>query len=383
MIKATLQVGLVLVIAFISPGNSQAADDSWSKKMHELKTVLERIVPTVVSDQKFKDKKSKKQLKADVKKLSQISHRLSRKQVASIDPSLQVIARLFRAEMSRAAAELDRGHDDYARSILRTATQYCTACHTRSDRGVKFQFSFSDQWVNGLSLFEKADYYSATRRFDSSLKTYKELVFNKKALEEGPFVWERAVYRALAVSIRVLRDYDQALEIVNKVLSLKSVPTYFQKTVRAWKESTLYWKKNPLRISGSEKVSFDRVKGIIARARGLQEYPLDQRAYIDYLVATKAIHDYLGKYPSGKYKGHSYYLAGVAYESLGEFHSWNLHEWYYQACIETSPHSALSEKCYYRYETSVYSGYSGSGGVFVPEDERKRLQKLRKLSKKK
>ena len=58
----------------------------------------------------------------------------------------------------------------------------------------------------------------------------------------------------------------------------------------------------------------------------------------------------------------------------------SLHELYYEACVRRAPHTTTSAECFRRFEESIYFGYSGSGGVSLPDDVRKNLAELRDLS---
>jgi hypothetical protein len=73
------------------------------------------------------------------------------------------------------------------------------------------------------------------------------------------------------------------------------------------------------------------------------------------------------------------YLLGRAYEVLDELGSWNLHEAYYETCVQKAPKSSWAKMCFARFEASILQGYSGSSGTHIPAYERDKLKTLKEL----
>jgi hypothetical protein len=52
----------------------------------------------------------------------------------------------------------------------------------------------------------------------------------------------------------------------------------------------------------------------------------------------------------------------------------------FESCIHKAPHTEIAKQCYHHYEKSIYQGYSGSGGVFIPKSELQKLNQLKELA---
>jgi hypothetical protein len=57
-----------------------------------------------------------------------------------------------------------------------------------------------------------------------------------------------------------------------------------------------------------------------------------------------------------------------------------LPEIYYEACIRENPKSKLAKDCFGDLERVTIIQYSGTAGLFLPEDERARMKELKVLS---
>jgi hypothetical protein len=73
-------------------------------------------------------------------------------------------------------------------------------------------------------------------------------------------------------------------------------------------------------------------------------------------------------------------MAGMCYDVLRSFHIGEIHEIYYERCVQDNPHTPLSEACFHRYEQAVYEGFTGSGGARLPDDLKDKLRFLEDLS---
>ena len=152
-------------------------------------------------------------------------------------------------------------------------------------------------------------------------------------------------------------------------------PFYLTSAVQHWKKSLKSWS-----YEKDQKDSIKKAKELIAEARILQEYPYDHRADVLYLRASTVLHNALKKENSNAVQAEIYYLLARCYEVLKDVGLWNLNEMYYESCIRKNPHTKLSTQCFEAFERSIYLGYSGSGGTFVPYRIRKKLDELNLLA---
>jgi hypothetical protein len=258
-------------------------------------------------------------------------------------------------------------------------TGYCVACHTRSS-GADYSNQSTKGSVPGLKPFEQAEYFTSTRQFDRALGDYERIVEEAGKTAEYSPDWERAARTSLALAIRVKNDPDRALRIVERVIATHGAPCFLKEQASAWKESLLKWKAEVPRSAQSEEGYYAEAIRLVSEAKALQKYPADRSADVLYLRASRTVHDQLRAFPDGKRLAEALYLAGLCYEVLDGLNLWDLHEVYYQACIQKAPHSVVARQCYRHYEESVYTGFSGSAGTSIPGDVKQKLNRLEFLS---
>ena len=75
--------------------------------------------------------------------------------------------------------------------------------------------------------------------------------------------------------------------------------------------------------------------------------------------------------------GEILYLLGQSYEVTRDLATWTLHESVYETCISKVPKSEWSNRCYQAYERSIYVGYTGSRGTYIPEEVEQKLKQLK------
>lgn len=379
-----LGVGALLTAALVA----RAAEPTWAEKMQKLKETLPELLADVASDQRFYDPKNKDRILANTKKLSELAHALKREPgkmsaggAFDTDPSIGLISGLFDEEVERAYVALKEGHRTYARGLLRSVGSYCISCHTRTDFGPNFPRMELKIDNKSLTSFELADLYAATRQFDRALAEYDKVAGDPKIAQERPIEWEKAVKRALAIAVRVNKDPDKALKLVQAVLDSPTAPLFFKAEALAWQDTIRKWKKEPQKKQRTVSGYFAESRNLITLARGVQKYPADQTGDVYYLRASAVLHELMRQPLSPEQTSEAFYLAGVCYEALQTLGLWTLPEIYYETCIQRSPHSVIAENCYQRYERSVYLGYSGSGGFALPADVKSKLKKLQELAK--
>ena len=115
-------------------------------------------------------------------------------------------------------------------------------------------------------------------------------------------------------------------------------------------------------------------------AKEAQRFPLDHSADVLFLRSSAVIHELLARYPSGKRSSEALLMAGAAYDLLEDHFVSRLSDLYYESCIRNSPHSAIAEKCFQRFEQNMLFGYSGSAGTFLPDDVQDLKKELRVLA---
>jgi hypothetical protein len=362
-----------------APGPGQP---EWSARMRKFQATLQELLPNLASDTRFRAKENARRIERNVDQFARLAHDLDREALGSPDPdpTISIIAGQFANEADYASRILKDGHREYAREILRAMTGYCMACHTRSDSGPRFAGVAEGPAAAALQGVEKGNLLVATRQFDRALEQYERVLADPAVPEHRPFEWERAARSALSIAVRVKKDPDRALAVVDRVLAAKRGPFFLREQAASWKQSLAAWKTEPGAHPATEEGLYSQAVRLLAEARRVQKYPADHAADVLYLRASSAAHDLMSAFPAGARANEGMFMAGLSYQVLRDPTLGNLDELYYQACVRRSPHTEQARVCYRAYEQSVYLGYTGSGGTDLPAAVERRLSELEALA---
>lgn len=359
----------------------------WSSQMKKLSQLLSEILVDASSAERFAAPKNSKRIESNAKKLSELAHEIKevtqgagKEAAPDNDLSMGLISGLFKRETTRAYQEFKRGNKGYARTVLRSIPSYCIGCHTRSEAGPKFGDLISDSMVKDLKPFEKAEVFASANQYDKALKYFGEVIKNGSVAKERQVEWERAARYAVAIAVRVKNDPEKAMVFVKDVLETKSAPRFFKDDATIWKTSIENWEKERPKIPTSEHGLFAEGQRLMGLAVQTQKYPADRAGEVLYLRATQIFHDLLKRFPRTSKTPEALYMLGVAYRALQDLHLWSLSDLYFEACIRKAPHTPVSSECYRQFEESMFIGYSGSGGVSIPNDVKAKLTELESLS---
>ena len=389
MRKSSIQAAvaaLVLSSAAMFVPNAHSADaapkkKAWPSQMRELEKTLNDLLFDTSSDARFNDKKNFDTINKNAAKFAKLAGELNGKTaVPDKDPSLRMIGEDFAKEAKYAASAMAAGHREYARVMYGSITGYCIACHTRNPTGPQFTNFKVDSRLSGLKPLEKANYLAATRNFEPAFEEYEKVVKGGAVDSDTPFASERAVRGALGIAVRVKRDPDLALNLVDLVLKNAKTPFYLRERANQWKKSLLEWKAEKKKTGLSGEALYEEAIRVVGAAKATQKFPVDRSADVLYLRASSVVHDLLGTSMPGPLAAKANYLAGLCYEVLDDYGIRDFNEYYYMACIRADPHTVFARECYRRYEESVYFGYTGSSGTYVPADVRARLNEFELLS---
>ncbi len=378
----------LIFLGGLAPFEAIAAGDAdpaaWKKKMQELGGAFTELVSDLSSEERFA--KFDARVLKNAKIVAKLAHQLEKmpadgKSMVDPDPSVAFLSALFANQAQHGYDELKRGHRSYARGVLRSVAGYCIACHSRNTSGATTAKAADPLTLipSGLRSLEKAEFLTVTRKFPEAFEALEKIVANPQGEGAQGLEWERAARLGLVVSIRVLKNADAALRIVDRILVKVDAPLFLKEQAQAWKTALEKWKTEAIRETPTESGLYAEAVRLVSEAVQSQKYPADRSADVSYLRASAALHELLTKYPAGSRVNESLFLTGVAYQALQDLQLWELHDLYFESCARRAGKSDLGLRCYQRMEESLYAAYSGSGGVHLPTDVLKRLSDLRNL----
>ena len=369
------------------PPAKPVVDPNWSTNMRSLMEVLTELLPVVHRKADFDKPENRALIETATQRLSKLSHSMNSKSIPpETDPSIRFMSQLFEQEIKRTKESLEFGQLEYARLSLRNITGYCIACHTRHGESTKLPAQIFNSRVSSLTAAEKAEYYAATRQFDLAASQYKSLLGSSRS-ELKPLEWEQAARQALALEVRVHRDPQGAIQIVDKILQSQRAPTTFKAEATEWKQALQNWlsestDRRTRFLKMTPKRELETAEELIQQAQKRQRYPMDRAGDMEYLRASDLLHTALSmNLLKPKEEAQALYLAGISSEALRDLSFWTMHETLYELCIDRAPGTTLANKCFDRLESSIKSSYSGSSGINIPGEVQEHLMELKTKAK--
>lgn len=376
-----LAMAFVFIAACESLQKTEPLPANWATGMQGLADGVRELIPYVYNRDAYFDPRNKLAIEKAWQKFSDQSHKINPEMGEAFfgdDPILKYSLNSMESDIERARAAFRLGRLDYSRGVAKNVMNHCFRCHSVVKEGGAAPWAITG--IEGLSLnpVEKAELLVATRKYDEAFSYLENVIADKDFVQNYPFDFEGAVRKYLAVVIRIDNRPDRPLVELDKLVGRKEVPFYLRQQVEAWRQSLLTWSQE--KPSSRQGTPLTQAKRRIERAREVQSFAKDHAGDVEYLRATSLLHEHL-KFATEKNqsKQEAYFLLGESYSVLDELGYWNLHEIYFESCIRANPKTALARKCYSRLESSVYFGYSGSGGVRIPPNERRRLNELKDL----
>ena len=157
-------------------------------------------------------------------------------------------------------------------------------------------------------------------------------------------------------------------------MELKTTPKYILDSMGHWQKSLKKWLVE--RSTGKSRSISQQMKQAHKLA---EDYGYDA-AFVDYLRISSELHEGIQGTSSKSRRATYYRQLGQVYEVLKDAGFWDIPLVYYEACIKELPKSPIAKKCYREVEEEITLGFTGSAGTFIPESEKKHLQKLREMA---
>jgi hypothetical protein len=128
------------------------------------------------------------------------------------------------------------------------------------------------------------------------------------------------------------------------------------------------------------QIELEAARRLIEEAKQLISFPADRRALINYIAASSILLRYIESHSRPDVDlSEAYYLLGLT-ESRFEHDYWfSQADVYLETAIRLAPQSAFAERAYVLLEEKIILDYTGSSGVYLPEDVEVWLEELRRL----
>lgn len=393
---------LMLFLSLLLISHLNFAQDVSSEQL-EAKAVMNqvyesfiKIVPYIYSDKLIFDHNKKSSEEELTKNLLEIQKAFKNAKhvnflhTAGFKPSLDTI----NIHIQETIDSLGSKNKVFAHARLKAMTALCISCHSQLSSTVsknaflnlanntsrdRFDSDFS--YANYLYLVRR--FPDAVKYFDLSIKNY--ILKNQKAAP-GMLLDDKVVNgelytslrRILSVYTKISFDSVKAISFLKKYVNDKSISKITRTDIDSWIKALDKWKSfDPNKILSID----DFINKNLAGLENSKGQVTGGDHDITLLISSGVLSKYLNDHPQSDATPQILYWLSVAERRLSTTYFFSLGDIYLKECIIQYPSSPYAKKCYQEYEDNVLFGYSGSGGTDIPPEEKRELDRLKRLIK--
>lgn len=353
---------------------TEAPTKSWPNQMQQLTYHLSELLPIITDPKNYNNAEKKKYVESKMEELKKLAHDINESTpTPDQDPTLKLIGRRFEENLKLSLESFQSGHVEFSRSVFKNALAQCVQCHTRLETGPALAQPQFLTTLQKAAIVERVQFLIASRYFDEAMKEINAAIAKGDTL--SIVAWQKLVQMGLIINVRFRNDVKKSQEFIQLLSQNHNLPYFIKRHLPFWQQSVKDWARNP-KPSANLKVA----QQIVGRAETAQKASRSDGGTIDFLRAGSLLHQFLAKSQLPSSKSEALYQLGLIYENIGEIGAWSMNEDYYELCIRTQPHTEIAKKCFARFEESTISGYSGTGGLYIPEDIQKKMNELRAVA---
>lgn len=389
-IKTALWIlSIVMLFGPTAYAQNKVGNTEWKVRMRALLTDVIALMPYAFDEAKYRDPKNAETIKEALDSLA--AHSVSLKDHTAklktsadgkVDPGIRYISQAFENDIGAAQVAFSGSADAQRQSqtYLRAALAKCMMCHSQASNGPEVQLEQFKGQFEKLNYADRFQAYAATRQFDEALEVFSKTLRDAKVSKPDESIVDREVKAALAIAVRVKRDPNLALKLINEVEASKAASRMTQADLKDWKNAVIQWQNESQIDRRHDQSLYMAAKKLASNGKATKSVNALENSNIQMLRASSLLHDLLTNFPKSSLRGDAYLLLATTYEMLPGFSAWDLPDEYLGACIEEFSHTETSERCYKKYQEITVLGYSGSSGVHVPTAVIQHLQRMKELA---
>lgn len=346
--------------------------------MQEFYNLTDKLQPYIIDKKSFMDAKNEKEIAKALSEFNQNTKKLKKDKMSQTD-DMKFRAKLLTEGLDEADSAFKDGFKDYSYWALKSSLNNCYSCHTQKGLApttYKFKESNTDD------TYSKADFLFIVRNYAESIPLFESLLTgypgNKSSVENI----ESSAQKLLFYSIRVSRDDNNTIDMFNRILKNKELPSGLRSDILAWRR---YLNIRKYRISNDFSITNEKSLATFMNSREKisEEYRFsNQRAAAD-MDTTHFLFQLMEK-PESKQIRPSllYWLASIErYYRMSMFDQTS--DNYLKECIEKYSEQKIAKKCFALYKEIQTLSYTGSRGTDLPKSVLKQLESYESMVNKK
>lgn len=374
--RITEVVIILVLFAAVACKKTSEPSVTFKPEMRDSYGAAYALFRDIWTPERFGDPQNRSDIISLIDRLSKNFHGVEKKTSGSkYDPGFAVALELNQRILQDAKRRFSEGYIDYAAWRLRGLTHNCIACHTRYQAPVRFIGEVPTPASTAAEdILGVADFLVATRQFERASAELLKLASAPGGINSS----EQAEFRALKLWLVVQLKSKPAFKLMAHQLTDISALGHFRGETTGIVE---HWIADLSRLASgvNQKESLEDAKLLLSTLSSDNRFIDDDESLVKTLYATTILHNLLTSL-TGDFKREAACLLGLAYhhiqiEQLNVFSTLFLEQ-----CIEEFPNTVEAQKSFKLIEEEIEFLSSGSGGIQMEEEDRLRLETLRKLA---
>lgn len=282
-------------------------------------------------------------------------------------------------DVNSAKSLIDKNDKKGLKFVVLSMTEHCVRCHTKLDS--KNDFSNNSQMLPKAVLqnhdfVSQIDMFITLRQFDNAIDLIEKKLFDE-SVKSTVFSILNVFSRYFELNLKVKSDLDRPQKYLAKYLKeRKEITEYQKKYVEFWMMSLADLQKQNMM---GHLQDFDFAVKIFDKGEAEYKKSFGQEGLV-YMIASSIIFEKksLEGNKNSEERAKSYLYLGRISSQIDRSYWISENENYFESAILTSPHSPIAKEAYGLLKQSIYFGFSGSSGVHIPLDQKKKLERLEK-----
>jgi hypothetical protein len=336
-------------------------------------------MPHLESESNYKNAKSEKEIKENLKNLNSAFTLAQHDQLIKHDlfaPSYALISE----NLKESQTAFETGKKDYSLWLVKETISLCMDCHARLPVGVTSSFQNGELTVDTKktrSPYDTGLAYMIVRRFVDAKENFN------RSIQDGLIKKDHKILlpfqQILMIETKIKKDPVTMISIIQDYLAKNNLPSNIKAELESWNKRLVLWKEDKALSQGlrNEGELKDFIK---RRLLPLKERDSFNDAFkVDLLLASGVISTYFFENQNSPSAPDLSFWLGWIEKRLKKEEFLSSGDLFLKQCIRKYARHPVARECLKEYQESVEFDFSGSSGTQIPLEVQKELKDLRLL----